>query len=215
MILSEDAGAALKVLDFNENIADGTLKIEGVYKGMKPDDPLEGTLIARDFRVLNAPLFAQLLSVASITGVLDAMRGGGLPFSIMEVPFVSAKNVLRVDNARANGISIGVTATGNLDSKTGKINVEGTLIPAFIINSALGHLPIVGPLFSGGQKCGGVFVANFSIKGNVDKLVVTTNPLTALTPGFLRNIFKVFQRDEVKDSAAPKGKDLPANKSAP
>jgi hypothetical protein len=51
-------------------------------------------------------------------------------------------------------------------------------------------------LFSGGQKGGGVFAAEFRVKGNVDTPDVSTNPLTALAPGFLRNIFKVFERKE-------------------
>jgi hypothetical protein len=196
LLTSNDAGQALKVLDFNENVVGGSLRIDATYRGMMPDSPLQGILSVDNFRVLNAPVFAQLLSIASLTGILEALGGKGLQFNQLIVPFVSGPDQVRVEDARATGITLGITATGSVDTINETIDLRGTLIPAYLINSALGRLPIVGPLFSGGQKGGGVFAAEFRVKGNVDKPDVSTNPLTALAPGFLRNIFKVFERKE-------------------
>jgi hypothetical protein len=126
------------------------------------------------------------------------------------VPFVSGPDQIRVKDARATGITLGITATGTVDTKNETMDLEGTLIPAYLINSALGRLPIVGPLFTGGQKGGGVFAAAFRVKGNVDKPEISTNPLTALAPGFLRNIFRVFDRkDDAGEADTNNAKDRP------
>lgn len=205
VLTSNDAGAALKVLDFNGNVAGGILRINANYLGMMPASPLEGVLIIDKFRILNAPVFAQLLSIASLTGILEALSGSGLQFNQMVVPFVSGPDQVRVKDARATGITLGITASGSVDTKNKIIDLQGTLIPAYLINSALGRLPIVGPLFSGGEKGGGVFAAEFRVKGSVDKPEVSTNPLMALAPGFLRNIFKVFEGNE--ETGGPDTKD--------
>ena len=214
VLTSKDAGAALKVLDFNDNVAGGTLRIDANYLGMMPASPLEGVLIIDKFRILNAPVFVQLLSIASLTGILEALGGNGLQFNQLVVPFVSGPDQVRVKDARATGITLGITASGSVDTKNETIDLKGTLIPAYLINSALGRLPIVGPIFSGGQKGGGVFAAEFRVKGNVDKPEVSTNPLTALAPGFLRNFFKVFEREDEakgadKNTGSKNGKDRP------
>lgn len=210
LLTSKDAGTALKVLDFNNNVAGGTLRIDANYLGMMPDSPLEGVLVVDKFRILNAPVFAQLLSIASLTGILEAVGGDGLQFNQLVVPFVSGPDQIRVKDARATGITLGITATGTVDTKNETMDLEGTLIPAYLINSALGRLPIVGPLFTGGQKGGGVFAAAFRVKGNVDKPEISTNPLTALAPGFLRNIFRVFDRkDDAGEADTNNAKDRP------
>jgi hypothetical protein len=55
----------------------------------------------------------------------------------------------------------------------------------------LGQLPLVGKLFSP-EAGGGVFAARFALKGPAGDPTVSINPISALTPGFLRDIFGVF-----------------------
>jgi hypothetical protein len=71
--------------------------------------------------------------------------------------------------------------------------MTGTIVPAYFFNSMLGQLPLVGKLFSP-EKGGGVFAARFGLNGNIDDPSVSINPISALTPGFLRGIFGVFDR---------------------
>ena len=37
-----------------------------------------------------------------------------------------------------------------------------------------------------------MFAANYTMSGSTDDPKVTVNPLSALTPGFFRNIFNIF-----------------------
>ena len=66
-------------------------------------------------------------------------------------------------------------------------------MPAYFFNSMLGHLPLVGKLFSP-EKGGGVFAARFGVDGQITDPTISINPVSALTPGFLREIFAVFDR---------------------
>ncbi|MBI2586475.1 MAG: hypothetical protein HYW28_11510, partial [Rhodospirillales bacterium] len=71
-------------------------------------------------------------------------------------------------------------------------DINGTVVPAYAINSALGRLPVIGDIFTGGEKGGGVFAANFAMSGPTTDPKVTVNPLSALTPGIFRNVFDIF-----------------------
>ena len=70
-------------------------------------------------------------------------------------------------------------------------------MPAYAINSALGHIPVLGDIFTGGEKGGGVFAVNYSMSGPASKPTVTVNPLSALAPGIFRNVFDIFGQAEV------------------
>ncbi len=43
-----------------------------------------------------------------------------------------------------------------------------------------------------GEKGGGVFAVTYRMTGPMDDPVVTVNPLAALAPGILRELFSVF-----------------------
>jgi len=49
---------------------------------------------------------------------------------------------------------------------------------------------------NGGEKGGGLVAFNFSMKGSTDDPEVTMNPLSALTPGFLRHLFDIFNNGD-------------------
>ena len=50
-----------------------------------------------------------------------------------------------------------------------------------------------------------MFAARFGVDGSVDDPVISLNPVSALTPGFLREIFGVFDGGG-KAARAPSGK---------
>ena len=69
--------------------------------------------------------------------------------------------------------------------------MTGTVVPAYFFNQLLGKLPLVGQIFSP-EKGGGVFAARYSVRGKLADPQVGVNPLSALTPGFLREGFGLF-----------------------
>jgi hypothetical protein len=57
-----------------------------------------------------------------------------------------------------------------------------------------GKIPLVGKIFEG-KEGEGLIATNYSIKGKYPDVSVNVNPLSALTPGFLRNIWGDAETD--------------------
>ncbi|MCK4940212.1 MAG: hypothetical protein KAR80_07910, partial [Rhodospirillaceae bacterium] len=68
-ILSNDAGAALRVLGIYDLLIGGKLRLEATYKGTSKDAPLLGVLKVQDYALKEAPALANLIGVLSLTGV--------------------------------------------------------------------------------------------------------------------------------------------------
>ena len=197
-ISAEDAGAALRGFDVYENMTGGTLELKGTFDDTKLSSPLTGRLTVEDYRVVEAPALAHLISLMALTGILESLQGDGLSFTTLDAPFVFDGGVLEVFEARASGPSLGFTAAGRIYTATDVVNLEGTVVPAYVINSLLGYIPLLGDLFTGGEKGGGVFAANYRMTGHTEDPKIEVNPLSALAPGFLRELFGLFKRDERK-----------------
>ncbi|MCG8511285.1 MAG: DUF3971 domain-containing protein, partial [Rhodospirillales bacterium] len=195
-ILGEDAGETLRTFEYYDNMVGGKLEITGMFDDRVEGSPLRGHMKVSDFHVVNAPDLAHLLSIMALTGILDVLQGQGLSFAEMEVPFVRHEGVTTVKDARINGASLGFTASGSIYSAAEIINIEGTVVPAYAINAALGNIPVLGTLFSGGEKGGGVFAATYKISGPRESPEITVNPLTVLAPGFMRRLFGFLDEGE-------------------
>jgi hypothetical protein len=146
----------------------------------------------QDFAVRNAPAFGKLLQAMTLFGLFDALSGPGLNFAQMVAPFTLTPEALRLEEARAFSASLGLTARGTLDRRRKRLAMEGTIVPAYIFNSLLGNIPILGRIFSP-ERGGGVFAATFRLNGPLADPEVSVNPLAALTPGFLRGLFGIGQ----------------------
>jgi hypothetical protein len=116
----------------------------------------------------------------------------GLFFAKLYAPFESVDDIITIKNASLSGLSLGLTASGTFNTAVEALNLEGTIVPAYALNTALTRLPLVGPLFSGGEKDGGIFAANYTMTGSVKEPNIVSNPLSILAPGFLRGLFKIF-----------------------
>ncbi|MDA1088732.1 MAG: DUF3971 domain-containing protein [Proteobacteria bacterium] len=196
VMTSSDAGAVLKTMDFYNAMVGGILEIAGQYDDKAVGNPLIGKLKVTDYRVTKAPVLARVLSIMALTGILDALEGGGLVFNNLDIPFVLGSGTLQVKDASATGTSLGFTASGTVYTYADIVDITGTVVPAYAINSALGNIPVLGELFTGGKKGGGVFAVNYAMSGPTDDPKITLNPLSALTPGIFRNVFDIFGGDK-------------------
>ncbi len=166
-----------------------------------PANDYEGTVRLKDFRLLNQPFLARLFSAGSLIGFGNLMQGGGIEVDDLKVPFTAKNGVLDIQNARATGPAIGVSAEGYVDRPKNEIALKGTLVPLFGINSALGYIPLLGDLLV--SKPGeGIIGMVYSVEGNADEPHVNINPLSMVTPGFFRRIF---------EGDMPNAADAPSN----
>jgi hypothetical protein len=192
LMTASDAGEALRVTDFYGSMQGGRLEITGKYDEAAPGQPLTGEIRVKDYRVTRAPALAHILSIMALTGIVEALEGDGLAFGTLSIPFVLGPGWMEIKNARVSGPSLGFTASGIVYTYADVVDVTGTVVPAYAINSALGHIPVLGEIFTGGEKGGGVFAANYTMSGTTNDPKVTVNPLSALTPGIFRNVFDIF-----------------------
>ena len=195
-ISSNDAGSLLKVFDYYDDLIGGTFSLNGKYNGMSPYSKFSGHVRIDDFRVINAPILAELLNVASITGILENLQGIGLGFAKLYAPFVSEDEIIKIKGASVSGLSLGLTATGTLNTYTENMDLRGTIVPMYALNTALTRIPIIGTLFSGGEKDGGIFAANYTMRGSPKEPQISSNPLSVVAPGLLRNLFRIFDNPE-------------------
>ena len=191
-VSSDDAGGVMRAFDVYDDLVGGKLDITGAIDDDKPDQPVIGTARITDYSVVHAPALARLLTVAMLTGVVDVLQGEGVAFSTLDVPFTLTDGLLKVTDARAFGPALGLTAQGQIDLDHSRLALEGTVVPAYLVNSVLGNIPVLGWLVTGGEKGGGLVAFNFSMKGSTLDPAITVNPLSALTPGFLRHLFNIF-----------------------
>lgn len=186
-----DAGELLRSLDYVRSMQGGKLSIQGQYDDAQPGRPLSGSAEIDSFRISDAPALAKLLQAMTLYGLLEAMQGSGLGFTRLVAPFRLTDDALDLNDARAFSPSLGLTMKGRLDLDADRMDMQGTIVPAYFFNSLLGNIPLVGKLFSP-EAGGGVFAASYTVRGRLDDPTVSVNPLTALTPGFLRGLFGLF-----------------------
>ena len=183
---SNNAGSTLKVLRLYNHMKGGNLKIEGKrdkYKNFK------GHAQMRDFSLSNTPIFAKLLSLSSLSGIVDMLSGEGLRFTHFNAPFsyVFSTKALSTEDARVFGPVLGLRLNGTYNLFDDIIQAYGLIIPAYTLNTFIGNIPVVGKMLAG--KDGSVFATNYSITGTTEKPVIKINPLSTLAPNSIKELF--------------------------
>jgi uncharacterized protein YhdP len=193
-VASPDAGATLRAFDIMETVKGGTLSITGEADDAAPGRPLVGQAEIVDFRVVRASVLARLLTLATLTGFVDVLTGEGFQFNRFESDFTKTDGRLDIKLARAHGPSIGLTGTGFIDFDRQAVDVEGTIVPAYALNSIVNDIPVIGFILSGGEG-EGMFAATYHATGPLEEPKISVNPLAALAPGFLRGLFNIFDSE--------------------
>lgn len=178
-IVSDRAGLVLEAADVLRNARGGDMDLTlnptgatGVYNGR---------LNVRGTRIIRAPALTELISAISVVGLLDQMNSGGISLSEVDADFRLDSNRLTLYRSSAVGPSIGISLSGIYDLKNSRMDMQGVLSPVYFLNG-------VGQIFS--RRGEGLFGFNFRLSGNAKDPRVTVNPLSILTPGMFREIFR-------------------------
>jgi len=78
---------------------------------------------------------------------------------------------------------------GKVNFKTQTVNLGGTYVPLYGLNSALGAIPILGGIFVG-REGEGVVGITFAVQGKLEDPNVLVNPMSVVAPGIFRQIFE-------------------------
>jgi len=187
-VSTDNLGASLALLKVSDNVVGGKFSLTGRAHDKGPDRGFTGHFEGADYHVIHAPVLAKLLSLASFASIDSLLSGEGIPFTRLVGSFSATPSVINIEKASAYGGAIGVTAEGAVDLGRDTIDLSGTLVPAYTLNSILGNIPFLGDLLLGGEGKG-IFAANYRLAGPSADPKISLNPLSALAPGFLRNLF--------------------------
>ncbi|MCA3556539.1 DUF3971 domain-containing protein [Aestuariivirga sp.] len=206
-INGRDGGAAIRAANLYSKVAGGQIEFyalltrEGLVRN--------GKLVLRDFEVRNEAALAEL--DARGKPKRDAPRRDGprrdaLSFKKLSLPFTSDSRFICVGEALVRGPELGASAAGLIRKSDGAIDIAGTITPAYALNAALGDIPLLGDIITGG-KGQGIIGVTFAMAGTVDKPDFQMNPVSAMAPGFLRKFFEYSSRCEPMKSVKKTGKN--------
>lgn len=178
-ITSGDAGGILAAAGIFGNARGGDFELQLTPLG--PRGQYRGQAKATTLRVRNAPLLAELLSAVSVVGLLEQLNGEGLLFAEADADFRLTPAGVEVRRGAAVGPSMGVSMAGTYDSRRRVFNLQGVISPIYLLNG-------IGQIFS--RRGEGLFGFNYEITGTPEGARISVNPLSILTPGMFREIFR-------------------------
>ncbi|OUR76640.1 hypothetical protein A9Q83_13800 [Alphaproteobacteria bacterium 46_93_T64] len=184
---SMQAGTFLRGIDVYDNSREGTLSVIADIDDTKEDSVVSGQVKIEKMRIIDAPVLGKILTIGSLTGIVELLQNDGMTFDTIEGPFTYTNGLITTKNFRAVG-AIGLTFSGKVDQDNGTIDGFGTVIPAYTLNSILGNIPILGRLLVG-REGEGIFGFSYKLKGESDNPTITVNPVSAFAPGILRRMF--------------------------
>ena len=190
-IYSDLPQALLSDYKFFEGIKGGKLLFNLVYD----DTESVSKITIENFKVVKAPAFAKLLTLADLGGVADLLSGGGMSFDILEINMRGDKNVNTVEEILALGPSLSILMNGYIEKKSGLISLNGTLVPAKTLNKLISKIPVVGGILVGDKVGEGVFGVSFKMKGLPGKVKTSVNPVKTLTPRFITRALEKMKKD--------------------
>jgi hypothetical protein len=191
-IKTTDAGNMLRTLGVYDTMIGGILDVEATFDDTVADHPLTGEVLISDYRLVDAPALSRLVGDITLTSLKKSLQDDGLAFSEFKAPFVMSKGVIDLKDVKATGLSLGYTAKGKIYTHAEVVDIEGTVVPAYALNSVLGNIPFIGTLLTGIEDGGGIFAATYRMTGPLEDPEVKVNPLSVLAPGIFRNLFGIF-----------------------
>ena len=179
----------IKRYDFIKGFEEGFL----VYQSVKKNGVSNSLLTIDNFKVKEVPVFAKLLSLASLQGIADLLTGEGIRFTDFEMKFSNNKQLTTIDEMYAIGPAVSILMDGYLESKK-LVSLRGTMVPATTINRTIASIPLLGNILIGKKTGEGVFGVSFKVKGSPKDLKVSVNPIKTLTPRFITRTLEKIKK---------------------
>ncbi|MFN7039266.1 MAG: DUF3971 domain-containing protein [Alphaproteobacteria bacterium] len=206
-IKTGNAGAILKAFDINKNIKLGKLTIKGIQDINNNKAKFTGKIKVKDFIVAETPILSKLFTFTSLPKLVEIpfavlpgenIAGNDIPFTNLIADFTLHNRNLIISDGTVEGPQLGLTVGGLVNMNKSEVNFSGTIIPELLgISKVINNIPLLGTIIQGGKNRG-LVAASYTIKGPYNNIQTFVNPLSMLTPGFLRNIFSIFEINRSK-----------------
>ena len=180
----------VKRYNFIKGFEEGRLN----FYSNKKDGVSNSLLIINDFKIKEVPVFAKLLSLASLQGIADLLTGEGIRFTNFEMNFSNQNGLTTIEEMYAIGPAVSILMDGYIETKK-IVSLRGTLVPATTINRSIASIPLLGKILIGEKTGEGVFGVSFKIKGPPKNLKTTVNPIKSLTPRFITRTLEKIKKN--------------------
>ena len=180
-IRSANAGGVLRDAGLTPNAREGTLDLVLTPTSRAPSGTFDGEFLIEDIRMKDAPALANLLDAVSVVGLIGQLSGPGIRFDTIDGQFRLDRRQITLRQAAAVGTSMGISADGIYDLRTDRMDFRGVISPVYFLNG-------IGSLLT--RRGEGLFGFNYRMSGPAADPKVGVNPLSILTPGAFRQIFR-------------------------
>ena len=177
-IQAGDAGAVMRAANLFTMAHGGSMDLLLLPVG---PESYSGELWITDLRVRDAPVLASLLNAASGVGLLQQLGGQGIVFDEVSADFRIDPTAVVVGRSSAMGVGLGLSLDGVFDTEAYSMDFQGVLSPFYLLNG-------IGSILT--RPGEGLLGFNFTMRGDPDDPSVGVNPLSVLTPGMFREIFR-------------------------
>ncbi len=178
-VKSADAGGVFRSAGVLQQGRDGDLSLTLVPVGEA--GTFDGTMRVTGTRVNDVPALAELLNAVSVVGLLEQLGGQGIHFREVDAKFRLTPSQIILTSSSAIGPSMGLSMDGLYAVESGTLNMQGVISPVYLING-------IGSVLT--RKGEGVIGFSYRLTGDAKDPQVAVNPLSALAPGMLRELFR-------------------------
>ena len=189
LLESNYAPGLLDIIGVSIDLHRGSLRVEGE----KPigSDLFKGKVAGNDLVFLEAPLFADFISLFSLKGLAQKLKDGGIIFEDLNARYEFSNSKLRLIDSLIKGSELGLSFDTVVGLKDDYFLTTGTIIPAYTLNTLITNFPIVGDIITAGEPEEGLLGANFKIEKKDGDYDMSYNPISVFVP----NLFKNFLTD--------------------
>ncbi|MBC6438450.1 MAG: hypothetical protein GDA52_10040 [Rhodobacteraceae bacterium] len=177
---SDDGGAVLRAAGLYGNAYGGEMNLDLQPTGQERH--YRGDLVINGPRLRNAPVMAELLSMISVIGLLEQLGGEGINLGQVETRFTLTPHTVVIEHGTAVGPSMGFSMDGVYNIASRQFDMQGAVSPFYFVNGVLG-------IFFAPRR-EGLFGFSYQLTGTPEAARLIVNPLSILTPGVFRQIFR-------------------------
>ncbi|MFK7938002.1 MAG: AsmA-like C-terminal region-containing protein [Roseovarius sp.] len=178
-IRSENAGGVLKSAGLLKNARRGQMDLVLIPASARGS--YNGKLTVEQLRLKDAPALAALLNTLSVVGILEQLDGEGIHFGTVEADFQLTPDRVILQEGSAVGASMGISMDGYYYLESGQMDMQGVFSPLYLVNA-------IGGIFT--RRGEGLIGFNYELDGPASAPRVSVNPLSLLTPGMFRELFR-------------------------
>ena len=185
---SKNAGEILAARNITKDITGGILQINGFYSSRENHNSI---MKVKDFSIRDGSKFENLIKSTRFFDVISVIKDSQNEFSYMEVPISQEGDITKVKDAFVIGGLVGFTFSGDVNRVSKNSNFDGFYGPLYLFDKYIDAIPLFNNLLTN-NKNESLLGANFSVARIEGKTSVTVNPLSLVTPGKTKRIFKIF-----------------------